>query len=209
MIIVSLISSGIDSPVATYLGGKKIDEIILVHGNNRPFTDERELDNFNHLAKHLKKITPSISKAYIIPHGDSLSKIIDKCAYRYTCIICKRFFLRYAEFIAILEDASAIIMGDSLGQVASQTIKNLKVVDQAVNIPVLRPLIGYDKDDVIKIAKDIGTYNLSISPSSSCSAAPKRPSTQAKLEVILDEEKKLDIENIVKNAVNNAKLIVY
>ena len=115
--------------------------------------------------------------------------------------------LRYAEKIAEEQNADAIIMGDSLGQVASQTIQNLKTVDRVVNIPVLRPLIGYDKEDVIKIAKEIGTYELSILPSSGCNAVPKKPSTQAKMLKIKTEESKIDMQNLVNYAVKNSKKI--
>ena len=95
--------------------------------------------------------------------------------------------LRYAEKIAEKESASAIIMGDSLGQVASQTLKNINTIEQSIKIPVLRPLIGFDKEDIIKIAKEIGTYDLSILPTVGCKAVPDNPVTQAKLEKILEE----------------------
>ena len=162
MKFVSLISSGIDSPVATYLLSKKIDEIILVHGDIRPFTDQREMQNFTRLASHLKKIISCNMKVYVISHGESLSTFKQNCNNKYTCVFCKRTLLRYAEKIAEKEGADAIIMGDSLGQVASQTLQNIRVVDSAIKIPILRPLIGYDKDDVVKIAREIGTYDFSI-----------------------------------------------
>ena len=115
--------------------------------------------------------------------------------------------LRYAEMIAEKNNCDAIVMGDSLGQVASQTLQNLRVVEQATSMPILRPLIGLDKEDVIKIAKYIGTYELSISTAFGCTAVPKKPSTKAKLERILIEEEKIDLNKLVKQAVNNAKLV--
>ena len=115
--------------------------------------------------------------------------------------------LRYAEKIAEKEKADAIIMGDSLGQVASQTLQNIRVIEQAVCFPILRPLVGFDKEDVIKIAKEIGTYDLSILPSDGCSSVPKKPATQAKLDKILSEEKKINIDILVKDAVDNATLV--
>ena len=172
MKFVSLISSGIDSPVATYLLSKNADEIILVHGDIRPFTDDRENANFKKLVKHLDEITTCKIKVVLIPHGNSLKEYKQNCEDRYTCVFCKRMLLRYAEKIAEKEKADAIIMGDSLGQVASQTLQNIRVIDQAVSIPVLRPLIGLDKEDVVKIAKEIGTYELSILKSEGCSAVP-------------------------------------
>jgi len=208
MKFVSLISSGIDSPVATYLISKKTKKIIFIHSDNRPFTDDREINNFTKVAKYLKKKIGTDIKTYIIPHGRTLAQYKKYCEDRFTCVFCKRMMVRYAEKIAEKEEANAIIMGDSLGQVASQTLQNLRVVDSAVKIPVLRPLIGFDKEDVVKIAREIGTYELSILPSDGCSSVPKKPSTRAKLEYILEEEKKLDIELILKDAIDNSEVMV-
>jgi thiamine biosynthesis protein ThiI len=205
MKFVSLISSGIDSPVATYLLSKKADEIILVHGDIRPFTNQKEIENFTRLVGHLKKIISCSLKTYVISHGESLSTFKQNCNDRYTCIFCKRTLLRYAEKIAEKEGTDAIIMGDSLGQVASQTLKNIGVVDNAVNIPILRPLIGFDKEDIVIIAKEIGTYDISILNSDSCNAVPKKPSTMAKLENILEEEKKINVDRLVESAVRRSQ----
>ena len=207
MNLVSLVSSGIDSPVATYLLSKKVEEMILVHGDNTPFTNEKEVDNFIIIAKHLKKKIPARIKAFIIPHGKTLTSYTINCTNKFTCIFCKRMLVRYAEKIAEKYKSLAIIMGDSLGQVASQTLQNLRVVEQATDMPILRPLIGLDKEDIIKIAKDIGTYELSITTYLSCTAVPKKPSTKAKLERILLEEQKIDIQKLVNEAVKNAKIL--
>ena len=170
MKLVSLVSSGIDSPVATYLISKKIDEIILMHGDNRPFTDNQEIKNFINLAKHLKEKSSCIKKAYIIPYGKILFDYKQNCHQRYTCVFCKRMLLRLAEEIAKTEKAEGIVMGDSLGQVASQTLQNIRVIDQVVSLPIFRPLVGLDKEEIIQIAKKIGTYDLSIAKSSGCTA---------------------------------------
>jgi thiamine biosynthesis protein ThiI len=200
MKFVSLISSGIDSPVATYLLSKKADEIILVHADIRPLTDDKEIKNFIKLAKFLKKHISCSMKVYLVPHGDSLSVFKQNCKDRFTCVFCKRMLLRYAEKIAEKEKCDAIIMGDSLGQVASQTLQNIRTIEQAINTPVLRPLIGFDKEDVIKIAKEIGTYDLSILPSNDCEAVPVKPATMAKIEQIEAEEDKIDVDGLVKKA---------
>ena len=207
MKFVSLISSGIDSPVATFLLSKKADEIILVHGDIKPFTDKREIINFTQLARHLKKIISCYVKTYVISHGDSLSTFKQNCNNKYTCVFCKRTLLRYAEKIAEKESADAIIMGDSLGQVASQTLQNIRVVDGVVKIPILRPLIGFDKEDVVRIAKDIGTYELSILQSDGCNAIPNKPSTMAKLEKILEEENKINVNELVKKALDRSQTL--
>ena len=206
MKFISLISSGIDSPVATYLASKMSDEIILLHGDIRPFTDDREINNFLKIANHLKKISNCEIKICFISHGVSLDNYKKECNNKFTCIFCKRMLLRYAEKIAEKTDAHAVIMGDSLGQVASQTLQNISVIDNAVEIPIIRPLIGFDKEEIVKIAEDIGSYELSILPSGSCSAVPNKPSTQAKLDKILAEEQKIDIKKLVNDLLKNSKI---
>lgn len=207
MKLVSLISSGIDSPVATYLMSKKADELVLVHGNGRPFTDEIETENFILIARYLKLIIRNNLKAYVVPHGKALKNYKLNCNNKLTCVFCKRMLLRCADEIAKIEGAEAIVMGDSLGQVASQTLQNIKTIDQAVKTPILRPLIGYDKEDIIKIAKEIGTYQLSILPSKACNAVPVKPSTRARIDRILENEEIIDIDSIVKDIVESAYLI--
>jgi len=205
---VSLISSGIDSPVATFLMSKKTKNIILVHVDTKPYTDQREKQVFLKLARHLKKMTKQPIKTYIIPHGNSLKTFQQNCDKKYTCIFCKRMMLRYAEKIAQKEQADTIIMGDSLGQVASQTLQNIQTIEQVINMPVLRPLIGMDKQEIINIAKEIGTYDISIQKKDPCSAVPKKPATMAKPEKIISEESKIDIGEITEKAINKSFSII-
>src|SRR4030042_131418 len=207
MKFVALLSRGIDSPVAIYMLSKKGDEIILLHADNRPFTEDREIEKFISLAKRLKEIIPSHLTALILPHGQSLEAYKTYCNNKFTCVVCKRMMLRYAEEIAQKEGADAIVMGDSLGQVASQTLQNLRVVEQAVSIPILRPLIGFDKEDTIKIAKQIGTFDLSIAPADGCAAVPTKPSTQARLDHICAEEQKIHVEELVNIVISQAKIV--
>jgi len=207
MKLVSLLSSGIDSPVATYLLSKKAEDIIFVHGNNQPFSDKKEYENFLKLTKHLKKIIKPDVKTYVLSHGKNLDEYIKNCDKKFTCIFCKRMLLRYAEKISKINGFDGIVMGDSLGQVASQTLQNIKVIDQAVSIPIFRPLIGFDKQEIVSIAKKIGTYDSSILPSTGCTAVPYKPSTAARIEKIISEEKKLDIEKLVNQTVKNSNII--
>jgi len=208
MKFVSLLSSGIDSPVATYLISKNADEIIFVHGDIRPFSNDKEIENNKKIIEKLKEITKVKIKAYNIPHGNNLKSYMKKCNPRFTCVFCKRMLLLYAERIAEIESADAIVMGDSLGQVASQTLQNIKVVDSSVKIPILRPLIGFDKDEIVSIAKNIGTYKLSILPSEPCTAVPKKPSTMVNLEKFLEEEKKIDIKRLISDSIKNSEKIL-
>jgi thiamine biosynthesis protein ThiI len=207
MNVVGLVSSGIDSPVAAYLVSRYAESIILVHADNRPFTDDREIDKFIILAKHLKKICSIPVKAVVVPHGETLQMYRTKGLERFTCVFCKRMMLRYAERIATQEHAEGIVMGDSLGQVASQTLQNIHVVEQAIAIPVLRPLIGFDKEEVVQIAKKIGTFDLSIAKSAGCGAVPVTPSTRASLEQVLAEEQKVDVEGLVSQAVSGVRVV--
>ncbi|MFH1100473.1 MAG: hypothetical protein V1726_00345 [Methanobacteriota archaeon] len=204
---VSLISSGIDSPVATYLLSKEAEEVVLLHADNRPFTDDREVENFVRLAKYLKSLGVSKYSAYLIPHGETLAMYQRMSERRFTCVFCKRMMLRYAERMAVREHADAIVMGDSLGQVASQTLQNIRVVEQAVKLPVLRPLIGFDKEDVVQIAKEIGTYEFSIMKSAGCGAVPVKPSTKASLDQVLAEEQNVDVERLVKQAIAGVQIV--
>lgn len=207
MRLVSLVSSGIDSPVATYLLSKYAEEIVLVHTDNRPYSDDCEIEKFVTLAKYLKNLLPSKLTALLIPHGQTLQVYKAQCDNKYTCVICKRMMLRYAEEIAEKKKADAIIMGDSLGQVASQTLRNICVVEEAIRLPVLRPLIGFDKEETIQIAKKIGTFDLSITPAGACEAVPMKPSTQARLEQIHAEEQKIKVDELIQHAITYAKTI--
>ena len=209
MKFVALISSGIDSPVATYLISKKAKDIILLHADNRPYTDDREIEKFVLLARHLQTLIPSKLSALIIPHGETLKNYKTRCDAKFTCVICKRMMLRYAEAIAIQEHADAIVMGDSLGQVASQTLQNIKVIEEAVGMLVLRPLIGFDKDETIRIAKQIGTFDLSIAPAGVCTAVPVKPSTHARLDQIRSEEQKINVDELVKCAMAGVKGVTF
>ena len=208
MKLVSLVSSGIDSPVATYLLSNKAEEIILLHADTRPFTDDREIEKFVTLAKYLKTLVPSKLTALLIPHGQTLQTYKTKCDNKFTCVVCKRMMLRYAEVIAKKVHADAIVMGDSLGQVASQTLQNICVVEEAVSILILRPLIGFDKEDTIQIAKKIGTFELSIAPAEGCEAVPIKPSTQARIEQIHAEEQKINVDELVHFAVTHATSVI-
>ena len=209
MNLVSLVSSGIDSPVATYLSAQQAKKMILVHADTQPFTDDQEVKNFFTLAHHLHSLCPQIQQAVIVPHNPALIYYKDKAKDRFTCVFCKRMLVRYAEAIALQHDCSAIIMGDSLGQVASQTLYNLRVVESAVEIPVLRPLIGMDKEDITRIAKDIGTYDLSIQPSQGCKAVPAKPATHTTNEQIQNEERSLAITSLVQTAIKNSEVILF
>lgn len=179
-----LLSPGIDSPVAAYLMKEKGLELIGLNFF---------IDNHNAVEKISKKI--GIKKVYYINHKGILTQISQKTNPKYTCIICKRMMYRIAEKLAKKEKAEFIITGENLGQVASQTLDNLAVLDNAIKTPILRPLLCFDKNEIIDIAKNINTYELS--ENKKCLFVPRHPSTKAKLEIIEKEELELDIKSII------------
>ena len=208
MKLVSLMSSGIDSPVATYLVAQQGADVVLIHGELTPFSDEQETKKFLAIVQQLKQhLHKKTMKIYLVPHGHALERYKQKGKPRFTCVFCKRMMVRYAEAIAQKENAQALVMGDSLGQVASQTLQNIKVVEDAVSLPILRPLLGLDKNDVVRIAKEIGTYDLSIAPSVSCQAVPHKPATKATRDQLKTEEKNMDISALTHTAMATAKII--
>ena len=205
MKVISLISGGIDSPVSTYYMIRSGVEVVALHLDNRPFTDDKQVNKVLQLVKHLEKLFENEIKTYVIPHAKNQASFARNCKRKLGCVLCKRMMLRIAEKIAKQEGADAIVMGDSLGQVASQTLQNLRIETQTVSIPILRPLIGFDKNDIIEVAKDIGTYEISILPGLCCTIVPKKPATQAKLEDILLEEEKADIVSLLKESLDGVK----
>lgn len=202
MRLVALISGGIDSPVAAYLMDRIGAEITLLHMDNRPFADDDSVDKVLRLAEQLREKTGKEMPLYSSPHGTSQQIISETCDRNYQCVMCKRYMLRSAQLFAERNDCSGIVMGDSLGQVASQTLKNIRSVSHGIRLPVLRPLIGYDKIEIEGLAKEIGTYEISITRSNGCSAVPTRPITEADLKKVLTFDVSSDIERSVLDVVD-------
>ena len=207
--LVCLLSGGIDSPVACWLVMKRGAPITPIYFDNYPFTDETTLKRAVKVAEKLAEWAIGYSmKLYIVPHGPNLIEIREKCPERLTCLLCKRMMYRVAEEIARKEKAEGIVTGESIGEQASQTLWNLKVLDEAAKqYPVYRPLIGFDKVETERIAKKIGTYEISIQKAKGCEAVPKRPATKASLKNVIKAEKALDIESMVRSSIKNAKIL--
>lgn len=201
-----LMSGGIDSPVAAYVMAKQGTEIIALHMDNTPYTKPSE--KAKGIIQQLREVTGQDIPLIIAPHGKfNLSVIETTKSSHIRCVLCKRFMMRAAETLAKQENCNAIVMGDSLGQVASQTLRNMKVEQQAIDMQVVRPLIGLDKEEIIKIAKEIGTYELSIDEAYECGIVPDKPSTNASLERILEAEELMDIETMVNSTIKGLKII--
>jgi len=202
--VVALISGGIDSPVASFLAMKRGCEIIGLHFYNETLSKPEKIYE---IAKILKKIQPKL-KFYFTPFGEIQREIISKVNSRYRMIIYRRVMNRIAEKVAKREKAKAIISGDSLGQVASQTLRNMSVINESINLLILKPLISYNKQEIIEIAKKIGTYEFSIKPYQDCCSflISKHPITRAKIEIIKEIEKNLNLK-LEEKALKNGKVI--
>lgn len=206
---VLMMSGGIDSPVAGYMIAKRGMKIKAVHFHSYPFTSENAKQKVITLCEKLSKYNGK-TELYVVPFTEIQKQIHYNCAEEYMITIMRRFMMRITEKIAQKENALAIINGESLGQVASQTIQSITVTNSVVKMPVLRPLIGLDKIDIIDIANKIDTYNTSILPYEDCCTVflPKRPVIKPKTFFAEREEKKLDLEKLEDDAIKNAELII-
>jgi thiamine biosynthesis protein ThiI len=204
--VLSLLSGGIDSAVSTYMMIKKDFDLALLHFDDAPYSDKRIIDKTESLARTLTAYYGKPLKLYTANHGQNLTDFIEKCDRHLTCLLCKRFMYRVAEQIADREDYQAIVTGESIGQVASQTLTNLRAINAVVKIPVLRPLVGLDKQEIVNIAKSIKTYDLSISPGVCCTAVPNKPSTSCSPERVLRMEQKLDIDDMIRRTLKTVEL---
>ena len=180
--VVVLLSSGIDSPVAAYLMMKRGCEVVALHCNNDPFSGPKVTELFNQLVDQLNiyaKGNPIRKR--IIDYGEYLQAAKDNAPEKMTCVLCKSGMYHIAEKLAQKVGADAIVDGSSVGQVASQTLSNILATRYGVDMPILSPLIGLDKEEITAIAKEIGTFEISKIDDGGCSAVPKYPETRADL----------------------------
>ncbi len=181
--VVCLVSSGIDSPVATYLMMKRGCEVIAMYCDNNPFTSKEALDNYNKLVDQLQNYAAGVPiKKCVVKYGDYLQKAKEDAPEKMTCILCKSGMYKMAEMLANKTGALAIVDGSSVGQVASQTLNNILTTRYGVDMPILSPLIGLDKTEITKIAEEIGTFEISKIDDGGCSAVPRYPETKCDLE---------------------------
>lgn len=201
----TLLSGGIDSPVASWLVAKRGVDIEAVHFHSYPFTNERSQEKVRELAKILSKYCGPI-KLHMVNTLDIQKAIAENCNEEETTILSRRFMMRIAEKIGQSRYCDAIITGESIGQVASQTMQGLVCTNASVSVPVFRPLIAMDKIDIIKIAEEIGTYETSIIAEADCCSlfSPKKPVTKPRLEKIEKSEEKLDVEALIDSAIEKS-----
>ena len=198
--VASLISSGIDSPVASWKMMKRGCEVIFCHFHSYPFTNKASQENVLKIINVLNNWQQGF-KVYFIPFSEIQKRIIAASPPRLRIILYRRAMLYIAQKIAQKENAKALVTGESVGQVASQTLDNIAVISQAVKLPVLRPLIGMDKEEIIKQAKKIGTYGISILPYEDCCSllVSEHPAIKANLRQVLDIEKGVGLNELLKS----------
>lgn len=205
--IVSLISSGIDSPVATFLMMKRGCSVTLLNFNTHPYSSGSN-EKIMKIYRKLKEYSAGAKLTlYQVDYGEYLHKCIDEAPDRMTCVLCKSGMYQIAERLAKNEKALAIVDGSSLGQVASQTLPNILATRYSTSMPVLSPLIGMDKVEIEKIAKEIGTYDISIIPESGCSAVPRHPETHAELSRVLETLDDMGADNEFDKVISTLKLL--
>ena len=200
--IVSLLSAGIDSPLATWRMMRRGAVVVGVHFSGVPQTDDLSQRIVVEIGERLA-LTGGLGRIYIVPFGDLQKEISLACPPDLRVLLYRRLMIRVAERIARSERAKALVTGESLGQVASQTLENIVAVDEAATMPVLRPLIGSDKLEIIAEATKIGTYEISIQQHTDCCTLfmPRNPETHARLSQVLDAWNALPHERMVADAI--------
>ncbi|CCL40332.1 Thiamine biosynthesis protein ThiI [Clostridioides difficile E19] len=203
----SLLSGGIDSPVATWMVAKRGMEVEAVHFHSYPFTSERSQEKVKDLAKILAKYCGRV-RLHKVNILEIQKAIGENCNEEEATILSRRFMMRIAQRLSEKRHCDALITGESIGQVASQTIQGLTCTNAVVDLPVFRPLIAMDKSDIVDIAKKIGTFETSIVPEEDCCSvfSPRKPVTKPRLEKIEKSETALDIEKLVQDAIDKIEV---
>lgn len=208
--VICLLSGGIDSPVAAYEVMRRGCTPVFVHFHSKPFTSEASVSKVKRLAKVLREVSPLPLELWLVPLLEIQKAVRDNCNERYRTIHYRRFMMLIAQEIANRRGAKALVTGEALGQVASQTLTNMQAVEDAIELPVLRPLVTSDKLQIVTKAQDIGTYSISIEPhDDSCILfAPERPATQARVSILREEQATLPTYSLVFAAADAAEKIL-
>lgn len=208
--VVALLSSGIDSPVALWRMARRGAECVAVHFSGRPQTNDTSEYLVDDIAHVLEK-SGAIARVYIIPFGNYQKEIALSAEPSLRIVLYRRLMFRVAQEIAKREHAGALVTGESLGQVASQTLDNIRATDEVVSMPVLRPLIGTDKLEIINEAHELGTFEISSQDVQDCCTLfmPRNPETHAKLDMVHDNEKEFPLETWVDEIASQAEIHDY
>ena len=204
---VSLISGGIDSPVAAYRMMQRGCRLVFVHFHSAPYLDKSSQEKVRELVKLLTR-HQFASRLYLVPFGEIQRQIVAAVMRPLRVVLYRRMMIRIAEAIAKKEKASALITGESLAQVASQTLENLAVIEKAATLPILRPLEGMDKQEIIDQARRIGTFETSCIPDQDCCQlfVPRHPATKARLADVEEAESRLDLAGLIQLGVEKAEV---
>jgi len=203
---ITLISGGIDSPVAAWLMMKRGMGITALFMDSRPLVDERTIERARKSVEKLAEWSSGPISFYTAPYGEELLDAMKYKNKKLACVLCKRMMYRVAEKLAQKTGANAIITGESLGQVASQTGENLRAISHEIFLPIFRPLISTDKTEIVELARKIGTYEISVAPAVCCLGAPLYPETRAKPEELQEAEKELNLGDKVERIFKNIKV---
>ena len=203
-----LLSGGIDSPVAGFMMAKRGMKINAIHFHSYPFTSKQAHQKAEDLAKLMSTYTGPL-KFYSVNLSNIYKEIATNCPREETTILSRRFMMRISNEIADKYGYQAFVTGESLGQVASQTLESMSVIEDSAIFPILRPLVAIDKQDIVDLSKEIGTYDKSIEPYDDCCSifAPDKPVTKPKLKYIERSEENLDIDRLVKEALDTIEII--
>ena len=203
---VSLLSSGIDSPVASYKIMKRGVKLTYVHFHSQPYTNRNSQRNTEDLVRLLTR-HQYVSDLYLVPFVEIQRHIMTRAPASYRVILYRRAMLRIAEAIAQKVDAHALVTGENVGQVASQTLSNIRAIEEVTPLPILRPLAGDNKEEIINEARRIGTYQISIEPYEDCCSVfvPKHPETRANLEKVREIESALDLAPLIIQTLEQTK----
>ena len=203
-----LLSGGIDSPVAAYMIGKRGVEIESVHFFSYPYTSQLAKDKVTELARLVTRYTGKMT-LNVVGFTEIQEAIRDNCPEEYFTLIMRRFMMEISQRIAMHDGCGALITGENLGQVASQTMEAMTVTGAVVDLPIFMPLIGFDKEEIVTIARKIGTFETSVLPYEDCCTVftPKHPKTKPTIAQLLEAEKKLDREALISRALDNIERI--
>jgi len=201
-----LISGGIDSPVAAWMMARRGLRLAAIHFASPPYTSQRAEEKVHALLGQVARYAGRI-RLFVVPFTTIQEQIHAHCPEELFTLVMRRVMMRISEEIALRENCGALITGESLGQVASQTLQALACTDDATNLPVFRPLIGSDKDEVVRIARQIGTFDISIQPYEDCCTVftPRRPRTRPKLSIVQQAESSLNLDTMITQAIEDTK----
>ena len=208
--VAALVSGGFDSPIAAYRMMQRGCRVVFIHFHSAPFQDKTSQEKVRQLVDVLTRHQFS-SRLHLVPFGEIQRQIVAAVARPLRVVLYRRMMLRIAEAIARKEKAKALVTGESLGQVASQTLDNMAVIQQATRMPILRPLVGMDKQEIIDQARRIGTFEISSIPDQDCCQlfVPKHPATKARFDEVERDEAQFDMRQLLRYGIENASLEEY